>query len=255
MTSATPGGRRPPGTRPALPAKRVSKEAVRRAVRARDRQALGAPLAAQLRTAAARRTGDGKDGVVTSPHLAGAVLGVTALALPLAGASLLAAAAAVPVLYAVGYLVARARRRRRALKSMEEELAVADAFDAFVEAHAPQLPAEAAESLQRAKASLGRVLPKLQTGHSRAALSADELFFLTQVATRYLPDAVAPFLALPPDYVGAPAAGHAKSPQALLLDQLSIVERGLDRIEEQLHRAEADRLARNRTLLERRRPG
>lgn len=228
---------------------------MRRAVRARDRQALGAPLAAQLRAAAMRRTGLPKDGVTSSPHLAGAALGVSALALPLAGASLLATAAAVPVLYVVGFLVARSQRRKRALRSMDEELFVADAFDVFVAAHASRLPAEAAESLRSIKAALGRVLPRLQTTESRAALHADDLFFLTQVPSRYLPDAVEPFLALPADATATAVAGHDKSPRELLLDQLSIVGQTLDRIEEKLHRAEADRLARNRTLLERRRPG
>lgn len=226
---------------------------MRRAERARDRQALGAPLAVQLRSVAAGEPIENSARLVLSPHVVGAILGATALALPLAGAPLAAVAAAGPALYLVGYLVARARRRRRALQSMEAELEVAAAFDAFVDAHSPRLPADAADSLQRIKAALARVLPRVQSAHARAALSTEDVFFLTQAVSRYLPDAVEPFLALPPDRIEQQLAGHSKAPHELLIDQLAIVEREFARIEESLFGAEADRLARNRALLERHR--
>lgn len=232
----------------------MSREALRRAARARDVQALGPPLAARVRTSAVGGATDEIGSAVRSPHVAGAALAATALVLPLAGAPLVALAGAAPFLYAAGYLIARAWRRRQALSSAGSEIELAEAFDAFAAANAAALPADAAAALHRIKSTLGKVLSRSSSPHARAALGPDDAFFVSQAVCRYLPDAVEPFRALPPDRVDEPLAGQARTPHEALVEQLGIVEKELGRIEELLVRAEAERLARNQLLLERRRP-
>ncbi|HEY1289586.1 MAG TPA: hypothetical protein VGF58_14765 [Burkholderiales bacterium] len=232
--------------RPPLPKKPVSTEAVRRATLARDIQAIGAPLEKQVATRAG--PADGK----LRPHLAGLGLACAAASLALIGASLPAIGAAGAALYAVGYVAMRRYARRGRTERLAPAIELAGKFDEFVAAQLPRLPEAAAESLQRIKTLLARVLPALGDARASAALTQEEAFFAREAISRYLPDAVRPFLALAPDRADAAAGPGARSPRDLLLEQLAMVERELARIDERLAAATAEELARNKKLLERR---
>jgi len=232
--------------RPPLPKKPVSAEAVRRATLARDIQAIGAPLASQVATRAG--PADRKLG----PHFAGLGLACAAAAsLALIRASLPVIATAGAALYVVGYVAMRRYTQRGRTERMAPAIELAGKFDEFVAAQIPRLPDAANESLQRIKTLLARVLPALGDPHASAALTQDEAFFAREAISRYLPDAVRPFLALAPERAD-PAGPDAPSPRILLLEQLAMVERELARIDERLAAATAAELARNKKLLERR---
>jgi hypothetical protein len=230
--------------RPALPKKPVATEALRRAALARDVQALGAPLAAQIERRAGGRSGG------LQPHLGGIALVAGALVPWLAGASLVVVAVAFAALYGVGYAAARSVARRRRSQRLAPVVDLAGQFDRFVAAQATRLPPDAAASLHRIKALLARVLPAL--ADPGAALTQEEAAFAREAVARYLPDAVRPFLALPPDRAEVAAGPEARTPRALLVEQLEMVERELARIDERLAAARAGELARNRELIERR---
>lgn len=232
--------------RPPLPKKPVSAEAVRRATLAWDIQAIGAPLASQVATRA------GPADRKLRPHIAGLGLACAAAPLALMGSSLPVIGIAGAALYVVGYVATRHYTRRRRSELIAPAVELAGKFDEFVAAQLPRLPEEANASLQRIKALLGRVLPALGDPHASAALTQEETFFARAAVARYLPDAVRPFLALPPDRVDAAAGPGAKTPKTLLLEQLAMVERELARIDERLAAGTAEELARNKKLLERR---
>ena len=234
--------------RPPLPKKPVSTEAVRRATLARDLQALGTPLASQVgaRAGAADRS--------LRPHFAGLGLACTAASLALIGATLPVIGVAGATLYVVGYMAMRRYTRRRHSERMAPAIELAAKFDQFVAEQIPRLPDAANTSLQRIKTLLARVLPALDNPHASAALTQEETFFAREVVSRYLPDAVRPFLALAPDRADAVVGPDARSPRVLLLEQLAMLERELARIEERLTAATAAELARNKKLLERRTP-
>jgi len=232
--------------RPPLPRKPVSAEAVRRATLARDIQAIGTPLASQVAT----RYGPADRNL--RPHLAGLGLACTSASLALIGASLPAIGVAAAALYVVGYMAMRRYTRQRQTERKAPAIELAGKFDEFVATQMPRLPEAANESLQRIKTLLARVLPALGDPQASAALTQEEAFFAREAVFRYLPDAVRPFLALAPERADAAAGPEARSPRILLLEQLAMVERELERIDERLAAATAAELARNKKLLERR---
>jgi hypothetical protein len=232
--------------RPPLPKKPVSAEAVRRATLARDIQAIGMPLASQLATRAG--TADRR----LRPHFAGLGLACAAASLALIGASLPVIGIAGGALYVVGYGAMRRHTRRRRSERDAPAVELAGKFDEFVAAQTPRLPEAANASLQRIKTLLARVLPALGDPHASVALTQEETYFAREAISRYLPDAVQPFLALAPDRADAAVGPDARSPRVLLLEQLAMVERELARIDERLAAATAEELARNKKLLERR---
>jgi len=168
------------------------------------------------------------------------------------GASVLVAAIAAAALYVAGYLVARAYTRRRRSERIAPAVELAGKFDEFVAERAPRLPEDANASLQRIKTLLARVLPALGDPDASAALTQEETFFAHEAVARYLPDAVGPFLAIAPDRVDSALGSEARTPRALLVEQLGMVERELTRIDGRLAAGRAAQLARNRALLERR---
>ena len=76
-----------------------------------------------------------------------------------------------------------------------------------------------------------------------ADLSADDAFFVRQAVARYIPDALAPYLALP-------AARRAEH-DGLLDGQLKMIEDKLAALTESAHQAQLERLKQNRTFLNR----
>lgn len=234
--------------RPPLPKKPVSAEAVRRATLARDIQAIGTPLASQV----AARAGPADRNL--RPYLAGLGFACAAASLALIGASLPMIGIAGIALFVVGYMATRRYTRRRHIEGMAPAIELAGKFDEFLAAQIPRLPDAANTSLQRIKTLLARVLPALDNPVASAALTQEETFFAREVVSRYLPDAVRPFLALAPDRADAVTGSDARSPRVLLLEQLAMVERELARIDERLAAAASAELARNKKLLERRTP-
>lgn len=232
--------------RPPLPRKPVAAEALRRAALARDIQALGTPLAAQVATRAA--AGDR----YLRPHLTGLALACAAMVLPLVGASPPVVAIVAATMYVVGYAVARVYAQRRRSDRIAPAVELASQFDEFVAERVPRLPEDANASLQRIKALLARVLPALGDPDASASLTQEETFFAREAVARYLPDAVRPFLAIPADRADVAVGPEGQTPRAQLVEQLGMVERELARIDERLAVGKAAELARNRKLLERR---
>jgi hypothetical protein len=159
---------------------------------------------------------------------------VAGAALALTGSDLVLVAIAVPLACVAGYGVASMVNRTAARSSAKSELELAAAFDRLVEA-AGELPASALERLKRVK--------ELLPGLICAPLPADDAFFVRQAVARYLPDALAPYLALP--------AARRAGQEGLLDGQLKMIEDKLAALAETAHQAQLERLRQNRSFLER----
>lgn len=165
------------------------------------------------------------------PLPAGIVCAVAAgAALAWSGVDLVLVAIAVPLACVAGYGVVSMVNRTAARRSAKGELELAAAFDRLLEAAGTEVP-----RLNRIKA----LLPGLIC----VQLSADDAFFVRQAVARYIPDALAPYLALP-------AARRAEQ-DGLLDGQLKMIEDKLAALAESAHQAQLERLRQNRSFLER----
>jgi hypothetical protein len=155
---------------------------------------------------------------------------VAGAALALTGADLVMLAVAVPLACVAGYGVVSALNAAAARRGAKNELELAAAFDRLVGASGTDNP-----RLERIK--------ELLPGLICAPLSADDAFFVRQAVARYIPDALAPYLALPP---------ARRVEQAGLLDeQLKMVEDKLAALAQAADQAQLERLRQNRAFLER----
>lgn len=165
------------------------------------------------------------------PLPAGMVCAVVAgVALALTGVDLVLVAIAVPLACVAGYGAVSMVNRTAAHRSAKSELELAAAFDRLVEAAGTDV------------ARLNRIR-ELLPGLICAPLSADDAFFVRQAVARYIPDALAPYLALP-------QARRAEQ-QGLLDEQLKLVEDKLAALAQAADQAQLERLKQNRTFLER----
>jgi hypothetical protein len=165
------------------------------------------------------------------PLPAGIVCAVVAgAALAVTGADLVLVAVAVPLACVAIYAMVSAANSAAAQRGAKSELELAAAFDRLVEAAGTD-----AARLNRIK--------ELLPGLICAQLSADDAFFVRQAVVRYIPDALAPYLALPP-------ARRAEQ-EALLDEQLAMVEDKLAALAQAADQAQLERLKQNRAFLER----
>lgn len=155
---------------------------------------------------------------------------IAGAALALTGVDLVLVAIAVPLACVAGYGVVSIVNRAAAHRGAKSELELAAAFDRLVGAVATDVP-----RLNRIK--------ELLPGLICAELSADDAFFVRQAVARYIPDALAPYLALP-------AARRAEQ-EGLLDEQLGMIENKLAALAETADQAQLERLRQNRSFLER----
>jgi hypothetical protein len=79
-----------------------------------------------------------------------------------------------------------------------------------------------------------------------------ELFILERTASDYLPTSLAAYLKLPRAYATQHEVQDGKTPKAILLDQLTLLESKLNEIADDVHRNDADRLLANGRFLQER---
>ena len=108
-----------------------------------------------------------------------------------------------------------------------------------------QVPGQVMDRVERISALVDETLPNA----SDLGLGSQQYFSLIRTATRYLPDAVNAYLALPRSYADHHVTG-GKTALGLLCDQLDLLESTLSDVVESLRRSNRDRLAANGRFLE-----
>ncbi|MES2932810.1 MAG: hypothetical protein V4805_04915 [Pseudomonadota bacterium] len=229
----------------------VSQTALRRVTLANKASTLGTPLTLQVKNQGSRNVKNSSKILANwSPNLIGSLCALSASLLWLIPADLIFIALAACVLYAVGYAVTGRLQIRRITETMASELDLAIQFDGFLMQMATRLPQEGIDALQSIKTTLARLLPRMASIKDEGILSHEDIFFIRQVIERYLPDATAPYFALPQDQRDNPLLDQGATPTQLLLQQFSMMADKLKHLHEKVVKADAEKLAQHKRFLE-----
>ncbi len=232
--------------------KAVSQTALHRAALGNKAHALGVPLTSQVRTHGTMQLRRRSSAMASaSPHLFGIGFAAMAALLLLAGLEIAFVLVAACVFYGCGYALGKNLQNHRFAALLAAEIDLASAFDHFVDQNASRLPAEALVEINAIKGSLTHLLPKLAGIQSEGSLGQDDVFFIHQTVIRYLPDASAPYFAIPADKQDCALLEHGKTPKQVLREQFEMIRTKLCELEEQIIKADAQKLAQHKRFLER----
>ncbi len=209
-----------------------SENAIKRAAQAHQLQAMGKPLAQQISLYAKAR-GEGHPPVL-SHGLAMAGCSATMMLSFALGAPVV-----VPVLAGAGIFFFACRLALKMRKigqtaSLEAEIDLAAHFDQCLAASSAQLPENICDILEEIKNSLAQLLPNLPQIRRQLLLGHADIFYITQAAKQYVPDALQAFLAIPPDDQSKALGLDGKSAVMLLEEQLQLIAAKLAQLQQEL---------------------
>jgi len=81
---------------------------------------------------------------------------------------------------------------------------------------------------------------------------SEDLFVIQRTATDYLPAALEPYLALPPEYATTRPVQGGKTPKQVLVEQLALIDSKMDEVTDAVHQRDTDRLLASGRFLEER---
>jgi hypothetical protein len=81
---------------------------------------------------------------------------------------------------------------------------------------------------------------------------SEDLFVIQRTATDYLPSALDPYLALPPEYAAMRQVQGGKTPRQVLLEQLQLIDSKMDEVVDAVNQRDTDRLLASGRFLEER---
>ena len=175
----------------------------------------------------------------TSPkNITGCALALAGPALAVAGvlASPVGLALVLP-LYAVGVLVAPARRQAEVVAGVDAREVERSLRDVQRRA-LPPVPREIRFKIKRITTTITEILPR---AGALGAGSPDQ-HVLVQCATDYLPTAFQAYLDLPRNYADRRVVANGKTPLALLSEQLDVLTTQIDQIADRVNGVHSDKL-------------
>ena len=155
-------------------------------------------------------------------NMTGSLLALAGLGLHLAGFVQSFWLAIVAGLYGIGYLVAP--QSRGYVVSLGSELtaeAIGGKLDDFVRSLRGQVEPDVLERVQHIAASIHTLLPRLLAQES---LGDKTLFTVRQTALEYLPTTLQNYINIPSSFRRLHAVRDGKTPKALLLEQLDLLD-------------------------------
>lgn len=233
------------------PAEPPSEAAIRRAAQTHTlhtTRTLGAPLAQQI--SAHPQANDGK-----KPNVALYIAGLGAMSTTMLVSFLVQAPVAVLALAGVGS-VGIALKLAHGLftyappQNLHAELDVAQQFDQCLAQYGPHLPETTCALLQTIKNALAQLLPRLPQIKTGFLLKGDDVFYITQAASRYVPDALATFTAIHRNEQATAISVDGKSAQVLLDEQLELVVQKLAQIQQELLQQDGQKLLMQKRFLQ-----
>jgi hypothetical protein len=111
-----------------------------------------------------------------------------------------------------------------------------------------RVPHEVFLRLQRIDRLVRGVLPRLKA----LPLGSPELFLVERTALDYLPTALNTYLRLPGGYISSEPGSLGRPALTVLLEELDVMEREMQRVSERVNSAEMDRLLAHGRFLEER---
>jgi hypothetical protein len=150
-------------------------------------------------------------------------------------------------LYLIGVLVAPGTPSID-LRSGFDPDDVRHALDHEVHAVSGRVPVDVLAKVQSIQQIILGILPRTGT----LPPGSPELFVVERTATEYLPTALESYLNLPRAYATLHRVENGKTPQQVLMDQLTLLESKMTEVAEDVHRNDTDRLLANGRFLEER---
>lgn len=114
----------------------------------------------------------------------------------------------------------------------------------------PKLPPEAASILQHMLTTAKELMPKLKELETSGTVQVENRAMLKQTMTRYLPDALESYMRLPPLYAKSARLANGKTPVAVLVEQLLLLDAHLTELRESVLSTEVDALLANGRFLQ-----
>ena len=122
------------------------------------------------------------------------------------------------------------------------------ALDNEVKAVSGRTPADVLAKVQSIQQIILGILPR----SGALPPGSPELFVVQRTATDYLPTALESYLNLPRAYAALHRVQDGKTPQQVLMDQLTLLESKMTEVADDVHRNDTDRLLANGRFLEER---
>ena len=193
------------------------------------------------------------------PKHAGCALAFAGVALVFAGVIGAGWLAIILTLYALRRLAAPRTRpaQRRARDGLGDKAgpgnpagpradATLERLDSLVAQARPHLPEELVVHLYSVRCSIAQALPWLLEGPAHDA----DLYTVRETVRRYLPDTLAPYLALPPALRTAHPVKDGKTPRQLLAQQLALLDEAMREIASKAGSRDVQSLLANGRFLE-----
>lgn len=216
-----------------------SPTALLRAARAANQNKAGGSLHALIRTQAVSRPSASLQQLPTRLSLCGAVS--AGLIIWAVGGEFYQVIVAGAVAGAIAFCTVQHGRRRQALGQLAEQLDLAADFDEHHREWVGLLPPEALPPLADVRRELGLLLPLLPRAKAEGALTREEVFFIRQAVTRYLPDAVQKWCDIPSSSREFDNPARLASAQ-FVTEQITAIAEKLTEIEQRLIQGQMRRL-------------
>lgn len=154
----------------------------------------------------------------------------------------------VVALYLIGALAVPSPRRVLAGNASFDPELVRSALDRLVRRVENRASPDVVAKLREIQQEILSVLPLAD----QFPLGSEDLFVIQRTATDYLPSALEPYLALPPEYAATRQVQGGKTPKQVLLEQLELIDSKMDEVVDAIHQRDTDRLLASGRFLEER---
>jgi len=182
--------------------------------------------------------------LTSTKHIVGCAAAVAGPVLALAGVVTVAQGLAlIPVLYAIGVLVTPAARRD--VPDVLDARAVRRNLDRLQGHITGRVPYDVSTKTARIAAVVNATLPRADA----LGTGSPGHYVLVACASDYLPTALQAYLDLPRHYADHQVVSDGKTPRALLIEQLDLLEAEIKEIADAVNRADTDRLIVNGRFL------
>lgn len=154
----------------------------------------------------------------------------------------------VVALYLIGALVVPSPRRVPVGNASFDPELVRSALDRLVRRVENRASPDVVAKLREIQQEILGVLPLAD----QFPPGSEDLFVIQRTATDYLPSALDPYLALPPEYAATRQVQGGKTSKQVLLEQLQLIDSKMDEVVDAIHQRDTDRLLASGRFLEER---
>lgn len=154
----------------------------------------------------------------------------------------------VVALYLIGALAVPSPRRVLVGNASFDPELVRSALDRLVRRVESRASPDVVAKLREIQQEILGVLPLAD----QFPPGSEDLFVIQRTATDYLPSALDPYLALPPEYAATRQVQGGKTPKQVLLEQLELIDSKMDEVVDAIHQRDTDRLLASGRFLEER---